>query len=305
MEQNTARNFVLQLGSLITLYVSLTAVLMIVFSVINVLYPDVASYAWDYASTQSTMRTGIAMLIVFFPVFIIATRMVNKIRRTETGTYLMLTKWVVYLSLLVGGAILLGDLVVVIMGYLNGELTTRFLLKAAALAIVLGIAIYYFIQDARGFWLTHEKESKLYGLGVVALAVGSLALGFMYGDSPSKVREMKLDAEQVTNFQDMEWRIQDHYTVKKALPVTVAELYVGTEAPSAPESRAVYTYKIKDEDSYELCANFAFPSTPSDLSVPAYSGVDMMKNPYNNWDHGQGETCFERTVYKAPAPMPI
>jgi hypothetical protein len=305
MEQNTARNFVLQLGSLITLYVSLTAVLMIVFSVINVLYPDAASYAWDYTSTQSTMRAGIAMLIVFFPVFIIATRMVNKIRRTETGTYLMLTKWVVYLSLLVGGAILLGDLVTVIMGYLNGELTTRFLLKAAALAIVLGIAIYYFIQDARGFWLTHEKESKLYGLGVVALAVGALALGFMYGDSPSKVREMKLDAEQITNFQDMEWRIQDHHTVKKALPVTVAELYVGTEAPSAPERRASYTYKIKDEDSYELCANFAFPSMPSDLAVPAYSGGEMLKNPYNNWDHGQGETCFERTVYKVPATMPI
>ncbi len=300
MEQNTARNFALQLGSLMTLYVSLTAVIMIVFSVINVLYPDAASYSWEYSSSQESMRAGIAMLIVFFPAFVILTRLVNKIRRTETGTYLMLTKWVVYLSLLVGGAVLLGDLVTVIMAYLNGELTTRFLLKAATLAGVLSFALFYFLQDARGFWLAHEKESKLYGLGAVAIAVAAIVLGFMYGDSPTKVREMKLDAEQITNFQDMEWRVQDHYTLKKALPTTVAELYIGIEPPVAPEGRTAYEYKILDEDTYQLCANFAYASVPSELGGRAYTAADMLKNPYNTWDHGEGVTCFERTVYKTP-----
>jgi hypothetical protein len=305
MEQNTARNFVLQLASLITLYVTLVASVMLVFGIINTLYPDAASYAWEYSSTQDSMRTGIAMLLVFFPVFLITTRMVNKIRRTETGTYLALTKWVVYLSILVGGVILLGDLVTVIMGFLNGELTTRFLLKAGALAGVLSFALYYFIQDARGFWLTHEKESKLYGMAALGIVVALLGLGFTYGDSPSKVREMKIDAEQVAKLSDMEWRVQDHYTVKSALPQTIDELYIGIESPKAPEGRQAYTYKVVDQDTYALCAHFAYPSTPTGVTQPAYVGTDAIKNPYNNWDHGEGETCFERTVYKAPAPMPI
>jgi hypothetical protein len=39
----------------------------------------------------------------------------------------------VYLSLLVGGGVLLGDLVAVILAFLNGEITTRFILKAGVL----------------------------------------------------------------------------------------------------------------------------------------------------------------------------
>ncbi|MFM2381697.1 MAG: hypothetical protein RLZZ76_464 [Candidatus Parcubacteria bacterium] len=304
MEQNTARNFALQLGSLITLYVSIVAVLMVVFGAINVLYPDAASYGWEYSSAQEGMRTGIAMLVVFFPVFLITTRMVNRIRRTETGTYLVLTKWLVYLSLLVGGAVLLGDIVTVILGYLNGELTTRFVLKAASLAVVLSAALFYYVKDAQGYWLTHEKESKLYGLVAIAIAVAALTVGFMFSDSPSKVREMKLDAEQVANLSDMQWRIEDHYRINKSLPKTTDELYVGISPAKAPESRTAYEYKVTDEDTYQLCATFMYPSTPINASTIAY--VDSsMKNPYNNWDHGQGVTCFERTIVKEMVPMPL
>src|SRR5690606_2430047 len=111
------------------------------------------------------MRFGIAMLLVFFPTYIFLTRTVNQIRRKETGTYLMLTKWLVYLSLLVGGLILLGDLVTVVLTYLNGEITLRFILKAATLLLVIGAAFFYYILDARNYWNNHEKESKLYAAG--------------------------------------------------------------------------------------------------------------------------------------------
>ena len=304
MEQNTARNFALQLGSLITLYVSIVATLMVVFGAINVLYPDAASYGWEYSSSQEGMRTGIAMLVVFFPVFLITTRMVNRIRRTETGTYLVLTKWLVYLSLLAGGAVLLGDIVTVILGYLNGELTTRFLLKAIALSVVIGCALFYYAKDAQGYWLTHEKESKLYGLVAIAIAVSALVVGFMYSDSPTKVREMKIDAEQVNNLSDMQWRIEDHYRINKALPKTTDELYVGIPPTNAPEGRAAYEYKTIDEDTYQLCATFMYPSTPNEMGTFAYTDSSM-KNPYNNWDHGEGVTCFERTIAKEMVPMPL
>jgi hypothetical protein len=112
--ENTAKNFALQLGSLISLYVSIGALIALLFGIITLLYPDSAQYAWEGESARITIRTTIAILVVFFPTYITLTRIVNKIRRTESGTYLTLTKWLIYLSLLIGGGVLLGDLVTVL-----------------------------------------------------------------------------------------------------------------------------------------------------------------------------------------------
>lgn len=85
MEQNTARNFALQLGSLATLYISLSALVAVAFGVVDVVYPDAATYAWEYTSAQSSIRFGAALLIVFFPAFIVLTRLVQHVRRKEQG----------------------------------------------------------------------------------------------------------------------------------------------------------------------------------------------------------------------------
>ena len=307
METNTARNFALQLGSLIALYVSLGAVIAVVFGVINILHPDPLNSYWEYESAQQGIKFGIAMLVVFFPTYILLTRYVNQIRRKETGTYLTLTKWLVYLSLLVGGGILLGDFVAVILTYLNGEVTVRFILKALTLSVVIGGAFYYYIQDARGYWNKHEQNSKLYGAGAAILVIAVLALGFMNSASPEESRQMRFDQQQISDLSDIEWRIADHYRINDdTFPATIDELFVGITAPTAPEGRDAYTYRIVDEDTYELCATFAYSSdqSGSDTTAPMMFEGDSLKNPYNNWDHGVGETCFERTLVPSEKTEP-
>lgn len=287
----------IQLGSLVTLYVSLVAMIFVLFGIINTLYPDVINGYYGYDSAQQNIRMGIAMLVVFFPAFVLCTRMVNQIRRNETGTYLILTKWLVYLSLLVGGSVLLGDFVTIILTYLNGEMTVRFILKALVLAGVIGIALYYYIMDARGYWNTHENHSKMYGVVVVFIALATLVGGFMYSDSPTKVREIQIDTQQISDLGDMQWRIEDHYRINQSLPTAIAELYIGMEVPKAETSRASYTYTIIDVDTYELCATFAYPSDPQTIDTPQRTEYDSAaKNPYNNWGHEAGKTCFERTL---------
>jgi hypothetical protein len=301
METNTARNFAIQLGSLISLYTSLSAVIMVVFGVITIVYPNPTNMSWENVGAQEAIRFGIAMLIVFFPTYIVLTRFVNKIRREETGTYLVLTKWLVYLSLLVGGGILLGDFVATILTYLNGDITLRFILKALTLAFVIGTAFYYYIQDARMFWNTHEKQSIQYaaGAGVIVLCV--LVLGFMHSDTPSKVRDIKIDEQEVSDLSDMQYRIEDSYRVNKSLPKDVASLYIGIAAPTAPAGREPYTYTATGNLTYTLCATFAYPSQDSANSgriVAPVAAPDSkpLINPYNNWDHGAGKVCFERTI---------
>ncbi len=188
MENHTARHFVLQLGSLASLYLSLSFLLVLIFGVINLAFPDATNGYWEIESAHQGVRIGFAMVIVFFPTYLILTRTVNKLRRTETsGAYLSLTKWLVYLSLLVGGGVLLGDLVTVIMTFLEGEITQRFILKAAAVFVVIGAAFHYYILDARGFWLKNEAKSVQFAYGAIAVVIASLAYGFTSIEAPTEV----------------------------------------------------------------------------------------------------------------------
>jgi len=299
MENHTAKNFVLQLGSLITLYLSLTFLLVLLFSIINIKFPDSIDGYYSIESYNQGARIGIAMLVVFFPVYLVLTRKVNNIRRQETNsTYLGLTKWLVYLSLLVGGGVLLGDLVAVIMGFLNGELTTRFVLKAAVLFVIVGVAFYYYLQDAKGYWIDHEKGSVNFGRGMFLVVLLSLIIGSFNIDTPKVVREMKIDETQVRDLQDIQWRIEDYIRQNEVLPSALEELYVeGTKAKTSPEDREEYVYEITDE-GFKLCATFLHSTEMNNNSMirPYYPDENtIIKNP-NNWEHGEGRVCFDRVV---------
>jgi hypothetical protein len=298
MENHTAKHFVLQLGSLVSLYLSLGFLLALLFSIINIAYPDAIDDYWTIESNHDTVRVGIAMLVVFFPTYLFLTRTVNKIRRTETsGAYLSLTKWLVYLSLLVGGGVLLGDLVAVIMAFLEGEITERFILKAFAVLVVVGAAFHYYVLDTRGFWTKNEQKSIMFAVVATLVVLASIGYGFAHIETPSTVREQKLDAQQVSDLQQLQWRIQDHSLTNGKLPETLEALGNGA-LPQAPENRAAYKYAVTEE-GFELCATFAQPSTENENFMYQSSAVInekmMIKNP-DNWQHGAGEVCFKRIV---------
>ena len=303
--ENTARNFALQLGSLISLYVSLGALIALLFGIITVLYPDPAQYTWELQSATASIRTGIAILIVFFPTYIILTRLVNNIRRREQGTYLTLTRWLIYISLLIGGVVLLGDLVTVIMSFLNGELTIRFLLKALTVFVVVGGAFTYYVFDARGYWQGHERESIRYGIGASVIVLLALILGYMHIETPMEVRERNIDQNQINDLQIIQDRIEIYYGLHDRLPESIEAAFEGLSVPEAPEGRMDYSYRKTDESSFELCAEFAYPSNQNDPYL--YGGYvrepSMVKNPYN-WDHAAGEWCFERAI-NVPVPQTV
>ncbi len=301
MENHTAKNFALQLGSLASLYLSLSFLIVLLFGIISILYPDATNDYWMVEQSHSSVRLGIAMVLVFFPAYLVLTRLVNIARRSESdGVYLGLTKWLIYLSLLVGGGVLLGDLVAVIMGFLEGELTQRFVLKALVVFFVTGIAFYYYILDAKGYWLKNEKKSLWFAAIATVVALAAVGYGFTHIDTPTDVREQKLDATQVTDLQQLQWRIQDHAVSNAALPESLDQLQ-NSAIPTAPEDRPAYAYTITAE-GFELCATFAQPSTESENSLYPDSFITeekmMIKNP-DNWQHGAGEVCFKRIVNKS------
>ena len=297
MENQTPKHFVLQLGSLISLYISLGFLLSLLFGIINLKFPDATEGYWALESASSAVRLGIAMVSVFFPTYFILTRLVNKLRRQEkNSSYLSLTKWLVYLSLLIGGGVLLGDLVAVIMTFLEGEVTQRFIFKALAVLIVVGLAFHYYILDARGFWLKNESKSVMFGYGALLGVFLSVAFGFSYIETPAQVREMKLDEKQITDLQSIQWRIQEVLATSSTTPASLADIYGEFEVPVAPEGRPAYVYAPTDK-GFKLCATFSRDSVnPSEtFASPTYAPDMIIKNP-DNWSYKAGEYCFERVV---------
>ncbi|MCB9813915.1 hypothetical protein H6784_00720 [Candidatus Nomurabacteria bacterium] len=301
MENHTAKHFALQLGSLVSLYLSLSFLLVLLFGLINLLYPDAANGYYETVSANSSVRIGIAMVLVFFPTYLTLTRIVNNNRRdSKDSKYLGLTKWLIYLSLLIGGGALLGDLVAVIMIFLEGEITTRFVLKALAVLLVVGAAFNYYILDAKEYWKNREKQSLIFAGITTLFVVLSVGFGFSHIETPTAAREKKLDQTQISDLQQIQWQIQDYVSINDELPESIEQVYEtnANKVPTAPEARTAYRYEVTDK-GFSLCADFAQPST-GDEYLYGPSRIDMANekqilNP-DNWSHGAGEVCFERVI---------
>lgn len=292
MSHNNASHFVLQLGSLITLFITLGFFLALLFSLITLQFPAVQDVVWEIENAKGMLRVSFAMVVVFFPAYLVLTRTVNKLRREEQAAYSGITKWLIYLALLIGGLVLLGDLVAVIISYLEGDITIRFIMKALAVLLVVGSAFLYYLLDARGYWLTREKWSVWYGGAVTALILLGLGVSLMRIDSPATVREQRLDQNQIADLQTIQWYVQDYISANNAVPASLDELTV-PRLPTAPEGRPAYRYE-PTATGFALCATF---STASDQQYPS-APVDrlaIIRNP-DNWQYEPGETCFERVV---------
>lgn len=295
--ENTAKNFALQLGSLISLYVSIGALITLLFGIITTQYPDPARLPWEYESATASIRYAIAILVIFFPTYLFLTRLVNNIRRHEHGVYLTLTKWLIYLSLLVAGAVILGDLVAVIYSFLNGELTVRFVLKALSMFVVIGSAFAYYVLDAKEYWQKHEKNSLIYGAGTLVVVIVAILMGFMRIETPSEVREIAIDQNQINDLQNIQYQIEAFAQVENRLPESLEETYGELPVPQMDE-RPDYTYARTSASTFELCAEFAFDSRNgmySEKSIAPIAEPWMIRNAYT-WDYKAGNWCFERAV---------
>lgn len=292
MNKQTPKHFAMQLGALAALYTSLTALLVIIFSLISLKFPD-DSFVDMVSSTQEGMRMAFATLIVFFPAYIVLTRITNQTRRKESGgDYTPLARWLIYLSLLVAGGVLLGDLVTLINEFLNGEITVRFLLKAASLFVVISLAFCYYLLDIRGYFTKRKGQAVYFAIGAVILVVATLICAVINMDSPTKVREMRIDSNQISDLQTIEWRVQDYYSLNDELPNTLTAAFGEIEVPAAPKDREEYTYQVTGSSTYELCANFAYASE----SDERYVSVTPVSKETVTWEHKAGHWCFVRVV---------
>ena len=293
--ENTPRNVIIQLGSLIALYVSISFFLTLVFGMINLIYPDAADAYYEIEGSSDSVRLGIAMVVVFFPAFITLTRITHVVKRQEKESeYTMLTRWLLYISLLVAGLTLLGTLVTVLYTFLNGDLTSRFFMKAGAVLCVVGLSFHYYLLEVKGYWIKHESRSFMFAVGISLVVLMTLAFGLRHIDTPATVRDMKIDEQQVNDLRQLQYQIQNSLIENSSSTVASIITQLDLSSTNTPALREPYTAEAT-ATGFKLCATFSRDYTDPNTLTSPIDPTSRIKNA-DNWNYKAGRYCFERVV---------
>lgn len=300
--RTSPKDFFLHLLSIVALYASAISFLVFTFQCVNIFFPDVLQNGYyGFLSSYESMRWAVAMLIVFFPAYVGTNIFLNKeyIKEPEKK-HLRVRKWLVHFTLFIAALIILGDLVALILNFMRGELTVRFLFKVLSVFFVSGSVFGYYIWELRNFAFSKRVKAFIYTMCAVILA--AVVSGFVIAGSPKEERARKFDERRVSDLQMIQWEIVEYWRGKQALPESLDILnnsLKGFIVPSDPETGDIYRYSVKGDNVFEICAKFSRKSSISQKTgkIPriAYDGYGGIQNV---WEHDAGEWCFERTIDK-------
>lgn len=301
--KTTPKDFFLHLGATIALYIGVGALINLSFSIINYYFPDsLAGYFYG-----NSVAWPISMLIVLIPILYIAEWLIARdFKINIEKKNLWIRRWRIYLTLFLTAALFAGDLIALINTYLNGEISTRFILKVVLILIVAGALFkYYFfsLNDTKKWARIAKKVIPWFGIILVVIAI---VIGFITVGSPTKQRNLRFDNQRVNDLSTIQWQIVSYWQQKGKLPASLAsttDSISGMITPTDPETKNAYEYTLKSDLSFELCADFALKYEDMsgkgsyggvmpyavDMSYPSYA-------PEGTWKHDAGRTCFTRTI---------
>ena len=130
----------------------------LLFALIDTAFPDlIDDERYRQTWTDRQMRGAMAGLIVGTPIFLWLARILLKARASNPALQRSrIRKWLIYISLVIAGAVLVGDAISLVYSFLSGELTTRFALKSLVVAGIAG-AIF-------GYFITHAERDEDHGI---------------------------------------------------------------------------------------------------------------------------------------------
>lgn len=303
------KDFFLNLSWLITLYGSIISLINLLFETINRSFPDILQYQYySYGVYDTSLRLSIACLIVFFPTYVIITRYMRKLSaidpsKKETWSH----KWLVYLTIFLTSITMLVDLIVLINTFLNGEITTRFILKVITILIIVGITFGYYLFDLKKEGM-NNKVGNLFTILSAAIVIASIVYAFAIIGSPIQERLRRIDQQKINDLQNIQYQILSYWQKQSQVPKNISDLndpIYSFTVPKDPEFRSGkinsdYSYKAIDTNSFELCAVF---------NTKSEDNTDMKSQPYYgeistdyNWSHEIGNQCFKRVLDKNKYP---
>lgn len=266
-----------------------TALGSLLFDLINLLLPLPGEQP---ASNFGSLRFGIAAVAVAFPLFALVLRRVRRdIAANPARGMDPIRRWLSYLALFAAALILLGDGIGLVVSFLSGDLTVRFLLKAAVIAALAGGVVWWLQQSLRDRpQQTGDKRSLWYGL--CALVIATVAVAAWFTGGPLQARLRSQDTERVRDLREIYCNVRDFSREQGRLPANLEECNNNPGTFIRDLNDAVtgqpYGYEITGDNSFTLQATFALRSRDN------ASGRDYY-DPQGEgfWKHEAGPATFK------------
>lgn len=307
---NSAKFAFFYMLSLVTLVFTSLATGMIIFQIINKKIIDSLIMApGDFS--QDALRFAISAIIIAAPIYFVMAWLINKnllsgkLER-ESGV----RKWLTYFILLVSAVVMIGWFIATIGSFLNGELTTKFILKSLTSILISALIFSFYLYDIkREDTSKNNHVVKVYFYGSMAIALIALVAAFFFIDSPLKVRDQKFDQAIVNKLSQIDNAINAYYGENKKLPADLNTLinggstyYILAGDITDQATGKVFNYNIKTKDAYELCATFKTANKDQANGKSAYYPY-----PDSRWLHDSGYQCLKQrvTLLDSTKPTPI
>ena len=304
----TAKDFFLWAGAMVTFYWSVIAFILLTFDYINYVFPNALAY-YPADPYQSGISYEMASIIVLFPVYLLLMRIIHgDILRDSSRKEIWVRRWALILTLFVAGIAMAVDLIMLLTTFLNGEsLTIAFLLKVLIIFLVAGGVFLHFISDLRGYWDMFPTRRNMVRIGVAVLAAGTILAGFFIVGTPQQARLARYDAQKVIDLQNIQSQVVYYWQAKQSLPATITDLNNSLNygpVPVDPQTNQSYIYQSTGALTFKLCAEFNAQSRGNQMSSPETRAVAPVPvgmggksvAPADNWQHGAGQVCFDRTI---------
>jgi hypothetical protein len=307
---SSPRDAFLHLLAMAMLYTAAVATGVILFRFVERLLPapgDVAGF-----NRNDALRSAAAALLVSLPILALVHRTIGREMRANPASRISpLYRLLAYLSLLVTALVMAGDLVCVIVGFLAGDLTLRFVLKGLVVLLLAGGIYLWYASDMRreesladvpaGAAVPPPPAWRGWLLRIgAAVALASMLAALVIAGSPFRQRLLRLDARRVEALRGIQRSIETYHARERSLPASLESLAAGPETFVAdgadPVTETPYRYERIDGTSYTLTATFDLPSPP-DADRPAWERDGFFA-------HGAGEQTFRLTAPQRPPAAP-
>lgn len=297
----TAKDFFLWVGAMAALYGGVIAFVSLIFDYVDAAFPNPVRDAYYYYGSGTEISYETATLIVLTPVFMLLMRLIRRdIQADPSRNETWVRRWALVLTLFLAGLAMVVDLIVALTTYLQGEaVTMAFMLKVLTVLLVAGAGFLHFLADMRGYWQREPGKAKMINYGVGALVLVTIIAGFFVIGTPQEIRNVKQDNIRVQDLQNIQWQIVNYWQQKEALPATLQEVedpLSGYTLPVDPETGDSYVYERTGDLEFKLCATFEREGGQDYSIARPVMDPTMEKGMQDNWVHGFGEVCFDRTI---------
>ena len=122
---------------------------------------------------------------------------------------------------------------------------------------------------------------KLFIIIFTVFVIALIAVGFVIGGTPISVRDMAIDSTRISNFNSIQYAVENYYQTHNSLPQSLLDL-PSTLTTTDPQTQKPFDYKMVSQTNYQLCTVFSTDSKSNSQLVDTYSAsTDQHKKGYD------------------------